>query len=494
MNPEERQEILDLKQRGLSIRAIARKLGLDRKKIRTALGVPAAAPHLSKLDRFQEIIREKHAKGLSAPRILRELRPLGYTGSLTILKDFLRSLGPRKRARKAFRRFETKPAEEGQADWSPYRVPIAGIPTVVHCFSLILCFSRRMFMAFYRNERLPTLLCAHTDAFRYLGGLPTRLVYDNMGAVTVGRLDGKPLWNPTFLAFSKHHGFEPFAHRPRHKERSGKVERPFHYLENDFLKDSTFESWEDLQHRTRVWLDTIANVRKHSTTGRFIHEAYEEEKPLLISPAAVPFASERREVRKVLSDATVSLDASFYPVPASLVGRHVTIRVFPMHVEILDAAGDIVVRHAIPDRPMRVPAPPDPTPQDRERFSATVLESRFLALFPGAEPFLHGLKRRMNALTPIHLRRIERLVDLYGCVHVTSAIEHASSYGNYNAAALARILEQSHPDIVAEPPVAPLRQNDALGALDDVDSGSPEDYTLDSLPPTRPGDDDDEQA
>ena len=79
----------------------------------------------------------------------------------------MRSLrGPRKKQRKVFRRFETDPGKESQVDWSPYRVLIAGVATVVHAFSLVLCFSRRLYIRLFRNERLPTLLWAHAEAFR----------------------------------------------------------------------------------------------------------------------------------------------------------------------------------------------------------------------------------------------------------------------------------------------------------------------------------------
>ena len=91
----------------------------------------------------------------------------------------------------------------------------------------------------------------------------------------------------------------------------------------------------------------------------------------------------------------------------------------------------------------------------------------------------------MNALTPIHLRQIDRLVAIYGDAHVAAAIERAMSYRNFNARSVERILERNHPNVIPEPPAEPLTAGpEALGALDEVDSGSPQDCTLDSLPPT----------
>lgn len=489
MNPEDLKEIQELHRRGLSIRAIARKLGCDRKTVRRALGRPeqprAAEP--AKLDRFKEIAREKRLAGLSANRILREIRALGYRGGLTLLKDFLATLEPPRAAKKAFRRFETKPGKEAQCDWSPYRVKIGGRETVIHCFSLVLGCSRRMFMAFYRDERLPTFLWAHTEAFSYLQGFCARIVYDNQTCVTLGRIRGKPIWNPTFLEFVRHYGFKPYAHRVKHKERSGKVERPFWYVENDFLKDAKFESWEDLNRQARIWLDTIANVRKHSTTGRLVHEAFEEERPFLIELPSVLFHAERREVRKVLTDGYVSVDGSLYPVPDRLVGLTVAVRIEPHHVEILDSKGAVAVRHRIPESPMRVPSDGGPPQATEAGPPLSALEARFLALFPGQRAFLDGLLQRMKGLASVHLRLLDRLVQAYGRERVQAAIERASRYRNWNGQAVSRILEAAHPDVMPELPVVPLRGDPAiLGALGEVETGTLRDYTLDTMPPTIP--------
>jgi hypothetical protein len=413
-------------------------------------------------------------------------------------KDFIRSVrGPRKQSRTVVRRFETKIGQEGQIDWSPYRVPIGGVETLVHCFSMVVCWSRMLFIAFYRNERLPTLLHAHVDAFQFFDGLPKNLYYDNCTTISLGRLHGKPLFHPTFLEFTKHMGFEPFTCDVGDPDRKGKVERPFFYIENDFLKDSRFESWEDLNAKARRWMDTVANVRVHDTTKRVVREAFAEEHPFLIRLPEMPFPTDRRETRKVQIDGYISVDGSLYPVPAKLVGQYVGVRIYPLRVEITDAAGKTVIAHPVPDRPTRLP-PLDPGPvPPAASCSRPVLEAAFLARFPsaGAAAFLDGLKRRMTTLTPIHLRQIEKLTNLYGEAHVREAIERASAYGNYSAVAIGRILQKRFPHIVDEPPVTPMAVNPAaLEALDDVDSGSPTDYTLDTMEPTGKPEEESEDA
>jgi transposase len=489
LTPEEQDELQRLVQARIPIRAMARRLNRDVKTIRRALGrIPSPpAPTLSKLAPYHALITERVQQGLRAPRILREIRERGYTGGLTILKDVLRTLRPpRPPAPRRFHRFETGLGEEAQSDWSPYRVPIATRETIVHAFSLILCYSRRLFVAFFRDERLPTLLWAHQAAFRYHQGLCRRIAYDNQTTITLGRVGGKPRWHPTFLDFAAHYGFEPSVGRPGHKERRGKVERPFHYLEHDFLAGRAFASWDDLNTQCRQWLDTVANVRVHGTTRRRIDEAFAEEQPCLIALPALDVPAAREETRTLQKDGYIPVDGSYYPVPAALGDAGpVHVRIDPAHVQILDAAGTIVAAHRVPEAPTRLPAPAPPPGAPWPVRARPVQAAAFLARFPAAHAFLAGLTQRMSTLTPIHLRAIDMLVDLYGVDAVQHALAHAAAYRNFNARAVERILQRAHPTVVPEPALGALSPRpEAFGALDDIDSGSPQDSTLDTMPPT----------
>ena len=109
LTPEEHEELQRLQRERIPIRAMARRLGRDVKTIRRALGRPPQPPQPAKLAPYQALAKEHFEAGLRAPRILRELRERGYTGGATILKDYLRTLGPRRPLQRVFRRFETGP-------------------------------------------------------------------------------------------------------------------------------------------------------------------------------------------------------------------------------------------------------------------------------------------------------------------------------------------------------------------------------------------------
>jgi transposase len=487
MHPDDVAEAKRLRDQGVSLRAIARKLGCNIKTIRKLLGRPAQPPAPSKIEPFLPKIKHLVEMDLTVPRILREIRALGYAGGRTLLADRVRSLrGPHKTSRILFRRFETPSGAEGQADWSPYRIRLAGREVLVHCFALILAWSRALFIAFYRDEKLPTLLHAHTEAFAYFDGLPRTIVYDNMATVTLGRAGGSVLWHPAFLEFARHYGYTPRVCRPRHPNRKGKIERPFSFIDSDLLRGCAFDSWDDLNRKARQWLDTVANRRLHATTRRVPAEALRDEHDALIRLPDSPYPTGRREVRKVSTDGFVSLDGSFYPVPAAFVGQFVSVRVFPHRVEILDGSGAPVVAHRVPDVPTRILPPADFSPVRNNPVTRGDQETRFLSRFPAAAPFLEGLILRMKGLASVHLKRLECLVELYGEAVVAAAVDRAGLYRNFSAYAVERILQRDHPDVIPVPPLTPLTGGPAtLGTLDSIDSGTLSDsaYDFESRPP-----------
>src|SRR5208337_2697793 len=208
-------EIKSLHLQGRGMRKIAIAVGSDRKTVRRILqecGLidptpkgPRGGP--SKRDPFREAIREKVGKRLTISR-----REDGYTGSRTILAEFVRTLAP---AAKPLvkRRFETGPGRELQVDWSVYTVPISGTPRRVHALLCVLAYSRYLHVGFYRDERQSTLFEGLARAFDAFQGVAHRVVFDNMTTVVLVRIgkDRKPLWHPRLLDFARHYGFEPFA-------------------------------------------------------------------------------------------------------------------------------------------------------------------------------------------------------------------------------------------------------------------------------------------
>ncbi|MBI3725024.1 IS21 family transposase [bacterium] len=463
MDPKQEARIRDLYQTLRSKRAVAKRLRIDVKTVRAVLGqtpCPEAAPPptTSKLAPFLPLVAAKAKEGLSASRILREIRALGYTGGRTLVVEAVRPLrGPRTRGRKAFRRFETPPGEEAQVDWSPVRVTIAGREQVVHCFAMVLHWSRAIFTRFYRDERLPTLLSAHVAAFEFFEGIARRIVYDNMATVVLGRIEKRPLWNERFLAFSKHFAFEPFVCRPRDPNRKGGVESAIGYIQRDVALGEEFESLDHLNRHAEHWLRTVANVRVHGTTKEVPQERLKREKPLLTPLPTQTFPTWASEVRKVQNDCLISLGGNLYSVPPLLVGREVRLRVYPERLEVVDGLGTLLASHRIAEgKGKRVI---DPAHYEAIRRpsgeSKSETERRFLTMFPNATAFLAGVKRRMKGLAIVHLRILARLAVAYGVERDAEVLAFATSQRNWSASSVTRILAHRYGEAV-EGPELPL--------------------------------------
>lgn len=202
------QEIEELKRQGLSIRAISRLTGYDRKTISKYLIHPEGAPvygprtkQPGKLAPFQPYLQERMQAGVWNARVLlRELRERGYTGGYTLLTDWLRP--QRESARTvAVRRFETPPGHQAQVDWGHLgTVEINGEERKLWGFAFTLGYSRTMMAEAALDQKLGTLLRMHEEAFRQLGGVPQEILYDRMKTVWLETDErGEIVWNPVFL-------------------------------------------------------------------------------------------------------------------------------------------------------------------------------------------------------------------------------------------------------------------------------------------------------
>lgn len=229
--------ILDLHRQGVSVSAIAREVGLDRKTVRryivAGLEPPAYGPRparASKLAPFERYLRERLEAfpALTATRLVRELRERGYAGGYTAVKDVVRELRPTP-ASGFETRFETPPGRQAQVDFAHFRTEFddhPGSEHVVWLFSLVLGHSRMLWGRFVPHQDLPTLLRCQAAAFTALGGVPEQILYDRMRTV-VSRENvaaGHIVYNHTLLAFARHYGYLPKACQPYRAKTTDEVE------------------------------------------------------------------------------------------------------------------------------------------------------------------------------------------------------------------------------------------------------------------------------
>jgi transposase len=475
---ERRERVLESYGRTGSLHATGRELHIDRKTLRKVLAgtdapVPVARkPVASKLDPYKPMVRRLVLdEGLTATLVLEEIRKLGFDGGYSVVKRFVRRIRPAPRLRATIR-LDHPPGEEGQVDWSPYRVWFGNEEVTVHAFAFVLPFSSWGFLRGAMDEQLDTLMALHDQAFAELGGLPPAMTYDNM--TTVGRHAGKDRveLNPRFEVWARECGFEIRLIDPGCPNQHGPVERFFHYFEHNCLprRRSRFDDLDDFNRHAAWWCNEVANVRIHGGSRERPIDRLARERAFL-----KPLSSARPEPFQVVSrlvgsDFCVAIQTNRYSVPPRCVGQAATVRVYTRRLEIV-VEGDIVARHVLDDgRYQRHILPEHEADFRRATPSARLLEQAFLRLGEQARTFYDGLCRQRGRGAGYHLKRILSLADRHGSGPVTGAMAQAAAFGNYSADAVARVLAGRATPRAASPqaeaPMPPERVRRWLEGLD----------------------------
>jgi transposase len=350
--------ILELARQGLSVTAIARRTGFDRKTVRKyiarGLEPPAYTPRPPRpvlMQPFEAYLRERVGSfpDLTARRLWRELRDLGFSGGYTTVTDFLREVRPAS-APVFERRFETPPGRQAQVDFAFFRVRFDSEPEVeriVWLFSLVLGHSRMLWGRFVVRQDLASVLRCHVAAFEALGGVPEEILYDRMKTAVLGEVDDKGIaYNTKLLSLATHYGFLPKACKPYRAKTKGKVERPFRYVREDFFLARSFRDLDDLNAQFAQWLDQVANRRLHGTTGRIVAEHFAEEKPKLKSLPAGPFNEVLGLERRVSHEGMVSIGGNLYSVPDGTRSRAVEVQVTAADLRIIED-GKLIATHPV---------------------------------------------------------------------------------------------------------------------------------------------------
>lgn len=461
MSRRDHEELRAIYARLGTIGGTAREAGCDRATVKAALGRKRAVNRErkprkpSKLEPFRPMLRRLvEEDGLTAVLAHEELKAAGFDGGYSIVKVAVAKLRP-KRPAKVTTVVEHGPGAEGQVDWSPYTVLIGGETRVVHAFSLVLPFSRYMFVRFAFDEQLETLVRLHEEAFADLDAVPREMTYDNM--TTVGRHEGpdKVHLNEKFVSWGTPYGFTIRLTRPGRPNDHASVERPMHYIEHNCLarRRRRFADLDDLNVHAAWWCKEVANRRVHGTTRRRPVDQLQFERSFMIPlPLARPEPFQTL-LRKVGSDFSVACDTNLYSVAPRHVGQEVTVRVYAERVEIWQDRTLLTTHVRGTGRHERFVLPEHAEEFQRLTPSRRLLESAFLRLGPTAEAYYQGLVAARGQGAGYHLKRILRMAERRGTSVVIGAMAHAARYGNYSADAVSAVITgaSSAADPVATP-------------------------------------------
>jgi transposase len=450
---------------------IADELGLHHETVEHAIEVDrfARSPRQvrpSMLDPYKPFVGEvldKHPK-LRATRLLEMLRSRGYPGGYAPVMRYVRAVRPAAKA-EAFLKLTTLPGEQAQVDWGHFgKIQVGAATRALSCFVLVLAWSRAIFARFTLDQTLETFLLGHALAFEALGGVPRRILYDNLKSVVVERIGEHIRFHPQILECAGHYHFAPVPCAPYRGNEKGKVERTIQYLRHGFFAARRFTSVEDLNRQLADWLERVAHARPVpcDQTRRPVRDALVEERERLLPLPAHRFGCDH--VRPVASGKQpyVRFDRNDYSIPHDRIRQSLTLVASENEVRVTVAVGAVLASHrrsydsgvVIED-----PAHLEKLTAEKRRALEHRRRDRLRGACPTAATFLDALARRGEALGA-HAARLARLLDAHGPGALEAALVEALDRGAVSAASVAHLLDQRARARKAPPPIPVVLPDD----------------------------------
>ncbi|MGP8226696.1 MAG: IS21 family transposase [Terracidiphilus sp.] len=448
LSQAQRAAILELDAQQVSKREIARVLNVSRLTVRKVLRSNAAqvptVPRSEKAEPHrQQILELLHTCKGNLVRVQEELTANGATLSYQALTAFCRRHGIGHPPTVAAGQYDFAPGEELQHDTSPHEVQLGGKKRKVQTASAVLCYSRMLFFQLYPTFQRFDCKVFLTEALRYFGGAPAqRVMIDNTHVVVLRGTGHQMVPVAEMAAFAERFGFRFQAHERGDANRSGRVERPFHFIENNFLAGRSFSSWPDLNQQARQWCDRVnATYKKHiRAVPRELFVL--EQRHLKPLPVWIPEVYRLHE-RLVDVEGYVALHSNRYSVPVTWIGRRVEVRESKDKVEIQLDARNLVTHQRIAEaehQRVMLPQHRPPRGQGIKRTDLHPEEQVILKAVPEIADYVMALKKHGHKLVALALRQLLRLVRDYPREPLLAAVREAARYGLYDLDRVERMI------------------------------------------------------
>ena len=471
---------------GVAVRAIAKRLRMARKTVGKILGRHHAPPKLvvdprgSMLDAYEPAIRAvlDDTPEMFAPAVLERLRPLGYTGGVTILRDRLRRLRPRE-PRTAFLTLDFAPGEAMQVDWADFGFALPGVARRVSAFVAVLCYSRQLYIEFTLSQRMGTFLRCMDRCLRFYGGTTLVDIFDNMKTVVLSHTATATVFNPKFLDYARARGFAVRACNVRKGNEKGRVERPIGFVRRRFWPGRRFSDLLDLNMQATRWRDDFANGRVHDVTGKVPQLVFEHEEKRLLKPlSATPFNTDDVEGTGVTKMFRVSFDRNSYSVPWRLASQQqIVVRADDDFVSFLLETKTVAQHRRSWDigQDIEHPSHKKGLLEQRPRAAAGGLPPPLVALDETGRSYFKVLAAGSRSIHRETLR-LTFLVEVFGALATASAIREVMQTGHVGAEYVEYVMRHKR-GLVPQP--APLRLGNA--ELDAISLPEPDLSVYDQL-------------
>ena len=289
------------------------------------LGAPARPPRMpSSVEAYGQLVQQLLEQRVEMTAIYQRLcDDYGYRGSYSSVRRYVHHIRPCEP--EVFVRVEVAPGEEAQVDFGPVGKlfdPASGRLRTAYVFVATLSHSRHQYAELVFDQKVPTWIGLHRRAFESWGGVPQRIVPDNLKAAVIRVLVHDLVLGEAYRRMAQHYGFLISPTRPGTPRHKGKVENGIHYVQRNFMAGQEFADIQAANARLQTWVRERAGTRVHGTTHKspLLLFKEQEQKALLSLPAEAFTLCEIKPV-KVHPDCHVVLDGSYYSVPYRYVGQ-----------------------------------------------------------------------------------------------------------------------------------------------------------------------------
>ena len=414
---------------GWSIRRISRELCISRERVRRIVvsnsekrattqdsQIKQKTKRTSKLDPYKSYIGDllERYPAITGQRVYEHLRDKGYDGGITIVRDYLQDIRVVV-SKTPVIMVETLPGQRGAHDWSDYNIR-------------------------FTSKDAGEL----TAAFIYMDGVPREIKSDNQKACVDRWEPGNPIYNRKYLEFATWYRFTPQTITPGNPTENLRIERPFYYLEQNFLNGREFKDEEDLKQQLRQWLREVNDVREHRTTRQRPIDMYAEEHPYLQPLPKNHYDTSRITHQVVNQESCIEWKGYQYVVPQKYMYEVCVVRITETELIVYSPDGEQIVTHPLAKagqqgryvgKRQKKKSKPDLNIAD--------VEKRLEAISPVMSGYIAQIKQHKSKSWGHHLRNLLALKINYQVEDILVAVQRAQKHKVYDIGSIKRFLENN---------------------------------------------------
>lgn len=455
--------VQELYKRKVPILQIAKQLGMSRNTVKRLIKLKeepryTRSHYPSKVEPYMKKIimwRTSPEYDFNGTRIYRELKHMGYQGSINPIYRALKKIDEDRSDISPYAtvRIETPPGDQAQFDWASYEIEINGRIRTVYCFTMILAATRKKAICFSLLSDADAIYEAIQELYDDLGGVTLELLIDNPKALVIEnnpKSEDEIKYNAQALLLSAHLGTELNACKCYWPRTKGKIEKPYQYIEEQFIKGNTFQSMEELNSRGKEFIREW-NKEVHTTTRRIPDEFFENEefKALLPLPKT-RFRMKPLEKRVISNDSYIHIDTNKYSVPVKYAAKQLQYRiVYGFRIELYTMESEYIMSLEVQDGKHG-------TLKNTEHYEAIAVKTSksipqikrdFTKTFKNGDAYLKAAAGVFQQPS-YHARKILELLDLYEPDVLDKILAYAMAHDKLDIKSIKRLIRNDFFEII----------------------------------------------